>query len=145
MPLPVSTRRAGVMGSAPGPAMALTADDLPTQPKYHGKVCCCLTAIWRAVYSRGFPSYVEGLALYEYLSQLAAQAVLRLVTKLVVQEPKGWCSWYKLTCIFIARLYFQTLVTPGCLAELAFALGLALMLASSPCVGKSPQCVTAHC
>ena len=39
MPLPVSTRRAGVMGSAPGPAMALTEDDLPTQPKYHGKVC----------------------------------------------------------------------------------------------------------
>lgn len=144
MPLPVSTRRAGVMGSAPGPAMALTEDDLPTQPKYHGKVCCCLTASWRAAYSRGLPSSVEELARYGYQAQLPAQAVPRLVIKLVVQEPKGLCSWCKLTRVFPARLYSQHL---SCLAVWTCLLLHWAWLSSWPQAlrKQGKECVTAYC
>ena len=68
-------------------------------------LACCL--------QQGFAPSVEEVALYWYQAQLPAHAVLRLATKLVVQERKGCCSWCKLMRVVTARLYSQHL---SCLA-----------------------------
>ena len=140
MPLPVSTRRAGVMGSAPGPAMALTEDDLPTQHKYHGKVCCSCLLRSLLVHSRGLPPFVKALTLCVYQARLPAS------TCSAAPSVSSFCQsqrahlvqaevWACSVSILLSRLALPESVAPTA--------GLALMLACKPLPTAVKQCVRA--